>query len=292
MTPPGRGFTGPWPAPAKLNLLLRILGRRADGYHRLQTVFQFLDHGDSLWIRPRADGRILRLGGPPGVPEAEDLSVRAARALQRETGVGQGADISLEKHLPLGGGLGGGSSDAATVLLVLDRLWGLDLGLEGLAEIGLGLGADVPFFVRGRAAWAEGVGEELVPIAPEEPWYLVLTPRCTVSTAAVFADPGLTRDSPPMKISDFLAGTRGNDCVGAVRRAHPEVARALDWLQARGEGHLTGTGACVFAPFADPAEAGRRLAEAPWSGFVARGRNRSPLHQALAAGPGQLLLGA
>ncbi len=282
MTAPGEGFSGPWPAPAKLNLMLRILGRRADGYHLLQTVFQFLDHGDRLWLRPRADGRVRRRSALPGVTEGQDLTVRAARALQGESGTALGVDIALDKRLPLGGGLGGGSSDAATVLLVLDRLWGLHLGLDRLAEIALGLGADVPFFVRGRAAWGEGVGERLTPVAAAEPWYLVLIPSCQVSTAAVFDDAGLTRDSPPLKIADFVAGTQGNDCTGVVRRAYPEVARALDWLQARGGGHLTGTGACVFAPFEDRAEAEARLAEAPWRGFVARGRNRSPLHRALA----------
>ena len=270
---------GPWPAPAKLNLFLHVVGRRPDGYHLLQTLFQFLDWGDELWLRPREDGRILRLEGPEEVPAEEDLAVRAARLLQAEAGVGRGVELRVRKRLPLGGGLGGGSSDAATALVALSRLWGLGLGEEELAALGLRLGADVPVFVRGRAAWAEGVGERLRPVEPPEPWYLVLHPGVAVATAEVFGDAALTRDSPTVTISDFLAGRCRNDCEAVVRRRFPEVARALDWLGAFAPARLTGTGACLFAAFPEraAAEAVARRVPAPWRAWVARGRNRSPL---------------
>jgi 4-diphosphocytidyl-2-C-methyl-D-erythritol kinase len=273
------GFQGPWPAPAKLNLMLRVVGRRPDGYHELQTVFQFIDRCDQLYYRMREDGRIQRGGDLIGIPEGQDLTVRAAQRLQRAAGCPLGVDISLDKHLPLGAGLGGGSSDAATTLVVLNRLWGLGLDQDVLARLGLGLGADVPVFVGGRAAWGEGVGEQLTPMLLPEPWYLVLVPACQVSTAAVFGDPELTPYSPPIKIADFFAGDVVNDCLGVVRRRHPQVARALDWLDRRATGRLTGTGACVFALAPSEAEARQLLAEVPeeLQGFVARGLNRSPL---------------
>jgi len=272
------------PAPAKLNLFLHVLGRRPDGYHLLQTAFQFLDYGDQLQFRRRDDGRIRRLDGLPGVDPEADLVLRAARALQQHAGVRVGADIALDKRLPLGGGLGGGSSDAATTLLALNRLWGLELSLETLAEIGLGLGADVPVFVHGRAAWAEGVGERLTPIELPEPWYLVAWPPLSVSTGAVFSDPELTRNTPPIKISAFRPGAGRNDCEVLVRRRFPEVGQLIDWMTERAPARMSGTGACVFAAFADEAAARAALAElpAPWQGFVARGRNRSPAHEALA----------
>lgn len=269
----------PWPAPAKLNLTLRILGRRDDGYHRLQTLFQFIDRCDWLSFRARPDGQIRLLNGIPGVPAEADLCMRAARRLQAATGSRVGADIAIEKSLPLGGGLGGGSSDAATTLVALNQLWGTGLGLDELAALGLELGADVPVFVQGRAAWGEGVGEQLSPVDIPEPWYLVLMPACAVSTAAVFADPQLTRNSPSITIADFLGGDDRNDCLAVVRSRYPLVAAALDWLDRFARGRLTGTGACVFAGFNSEAEARSLLSRVPpgLSGFVAAGINKSPL---------------
>lgn len=274
-------FSGPWPAPAKLNLMLRVVGRRPDGYHALQTVFQFIDHGDLLYFRLRDDGRVRRLGENGEVPEDMDLVVRAARLLQARVGARSrpGVDIRLDKRLPMGGGLGGGSSDAATVLRVLNRLWQLDLPEDVLAEIGLRLGADVPVFVRGRAAWGEGVGECLTPVDLPEVWYLVLIPPCQVSTGEIFGAGELTRNSPQIKITDFLAGDTRNDCLPVVRGRYPPVAEALDWLARHGDARLTGTGACVFAAYAQELEARRVLEQVPGTlrGFVARGHNRSPL---------------
>jgi 4-diphosphocytidyl-2-C-methyl-D-erythritol kinase len=273
-----------WPAPGKLNLMLRIVGRRDDGYHLLQTVFQFLEYGDRLAFRIRDDGRLLRVGSLTGVPEGQDLSLRAARRLQQYTDCPLGAEIAVEKRLPMGGGLGGGSSDAATTLVALNHLWGAGLDLERLAEIGLELGADVPVFVKGTAAWAEGVGEQLTALDLPTPWYLVLIPGCRVATAAVFADPELTRDSPRIKIPDFVNGVGGNDCQSVVCERYPEIASALRWLGRFAEARLTGTGACVFAAFQDQREARRvhRLLPPPWRGLVARGANLSPLRRALA----------
>jgi 4-diphosphocytidyl-2-C-methyl-D-erythritol kinase len=271
---------GPWPAPAKLNLFLHVTGRRTDGYHTLQTVFQFLDYGDRLYFAPRADGVIRRFGGPPGVSDDADLCVRATRLLQETAGIGAGVDIYNDKRLPVGGGLGGGSSDAATTLWVLNRLWSAGLEPAPLAALGLRLGADVPVFLFGQAAWAEGVGELLTPVELPRPWYLVLVPAVSVSTAAVFADPELTRNTQEMKIPDFLSGGGHNDCEPVVRRRHPEIAAALDWLNQFAPARLTGTGACIFAPFSTQAEAvsvQRRL-PVGWTGFVARGENHSPLH--------------
>lgn len=272
-----------WPAPAKLNLMLRIVGRRPDGYHLLQTVFQFVDRCDWLRFDPRDDGVIERAGDVAGVPADTDLTVRAARLLQQATGSRSGATIRIDKRLPLGGGLGGGSSDAATALVALNRYWGTGLALADLAELGLRLGADVPVFVHGRAAWAEGVGERLTPVDLDEPWFVVLTPACHVATGAVFADPELTRNSPPLTIADLTPSGGGNDCEAVVYRRFPEVAAAAAWLARHGRARLTGTGACVFAAFPDRASAGRTLDQLPpgWAGFVARGRNRSPLHERL-----------
>ncbi|OYV76158.1 MAG: 4-(cytidine 5'-diphospho)-2-C-methyl-D-erythritol kinase [Chromatiales bacterium 21-64-14] len=288
-TPPKTGPAAdpafPWPAPAKLNLLLRVVGRRTDGYHRLQTVFQFLDRCDQLRFTPRPDAAVRRNGGPAGVPEDQDLTVRAARRLQEATGCRRGVEIHLDKRLPLGGGLGGGSSDAATTLVALNRIWGLGLGVEHLAELGLGLGADVPVFVRGHAAWGEGVGEQLTPLELETPWYLVLVPAVLVSTREVFQAPELTRNSVPITITDFLAGTTTNDCEPVVRARYPEVDQALAWLSRHGAARLTGTGACVFAgyPVRSHAEAVMAALPAGWNGFVARGLNRSPLLDAMDA---------
>ncbi len=272
-----------WPAPAKLNLMLRIVGRRPDGYHLLQTVFQFVDRCDWLWFDRRDDGVIERTGEVAGVPADTDLTVRAARLLQRATGSRSGATIRIDKRLPLGGGLGGGSSDAATALVALNHYWGTGLTLAELAELGLRLGADVPVFVHGRAAWAEGVGERLTPVDLDEPWFVVLTPPCHVATGAVFADPELTRNSPPLTIADLTPSGGGNDCEAVVYRRFPEVAAAAAWLARHGRARLTGTGACVFAAFPDRVSAGRTLDQLPpgWAGFVARGRNRSPLRERL-----------
>jgi len=273
------GLGTPWPAPAKLNLMLRVVGRRPNGYHELQTVFQFIDRCDRLWFDVRDDGRVRRLTSVSGVPEAEDLTVRAARALQEATGCGLGVDIRCEKMLPMGGGLGGGSSDAATTLVALNQLWGTELDEDALSEIALPLGADVPVFVRGRAAWAEGVGERLSPVELPQPWYLVLAPPCSVSTRDVFCHPELTRDSVCIKLEDFLSGNAVNDCLPVVRRGYPPVEAALAWLDHWGGGRLTGTGACIFAVF-DARERAldvSRQAPAHLQAFVAQGLNRSPL---------------
>jgi 4-diphosphocytidyl-2-C-methyl-D-erythritol kinase len=268
-----------WPAPAKLNLMLRVVGRRADGYHLLQTVFQLLDYGDELGFAVRHDGAVVRIGTVEGVPPEADLVVRAARALQSATGCAAGADIALHKRLPMGGGLGGGSSDAATTLHALNRLWGLGLDLDELAAIGLRLGADVPIFVRGHSSWSEGVGERLTPIALPPAWYLVVRPPCEVSTRDVFADPELTRNSALITISDFLAGAWDNDCLPVVEKRHPPVADALRWLGRFTHPRLTGTGSCVFGVFATEQDALGVLAQLPerFAGFVSRGIDRSPV---------------
>jgi 4-diphosphocytidyl-2-C-methyl-D-erythritol kinase len=280
-----------WPAPAKLNLFLHVTGRRPDGYHTLQTVFQLLDHCDELYIEPTADGRITRPAGPAGVAPEADLAVRAARRLQGAAGCRQGAEIRIVKRVPAGGGLGGGSSDAATVLVALNSLWGLDWPPEQLAALGLELGADVPVFVLGRSAWAEGVGERLQPVALPPAWYLVVCPDCAVSTAEIFSAPELTRDTPETTISGFLLAGGRNDCEPVVRGRYPAVAAALDWVAARAGGQparLTGTGGCVFAAFAAAVDAQAALAGLPprWTGFVARGLAESPLlaRQRLTAG--------
>ncbi len=270
-----------WPAPAKINLFLHVTGRRADGYHALQTLFQFLDYGDSLSFEITADGAIARAAPLAGVSEETDLTLRAARALQAASGTGRGAIITLVKRLPIGGGLGGGSSDAATTLLVLNRLWGLHWPLAELARLGLGLGADVPVFIHGRAAWAEGVGEVLSAAEPAETWYVVLIPPVSVSTARVFEAFQLTAFTPAITIRAFHDGRTGNDLEPVVRQLYPEVDKTLVWLRRFGEARMSGSGACVFLPVAN-ADAGRALlAQCPVSlasGFIARGVNRHPLH--------------
>ena len=273
----------PWPAPAKLNLFLHILGRRPDGYHELQTCFQFVDLCDDIHLEVRHDGIVHRVEGAAGVAEEADLCVRAARALQAATGCRLGANIRVVKRIPMGAGLGGGSSDAATCLVALDRLWGLGLGAARLAALGLALGADVPVFVHGRAAFAEGVGERLTPLlppaAPAEYNYLILKPNVFVSTADVFRDPELTRNTPPITIQGFLDHGGRNDCLGVVRRRYPQVAQALDWLSRFGKARLTGTGACVFLACATRRHC-EQLASAVPPGseaFVVRGLNESPL---------------
>lgn len=259
--------------------MLRILGRRPDGYHNLQSVFQFLDFGDSLRVRCRDDG-VIRLANPqPGIRPEDDLVCRAARALQQASQTPLGADIWLDKHIPLGGGLGGGSSNAATTLMALNRLWRLDLAQERLMQLGIRLGADVPIFLFGKAAWAEGVGERLTPMELPCPWYLVLTPACQVSTAAVFADPQLTRDTPPITIADFLRGARDNSCEPLVRDRYPLVDGLMRWLGRHTKPYLTGTGASVFGIFDDrtAAEAVLKQAKGLYQGFVAKGLNISPV---------------
>jgi 4-diphosphocytidyl-2-C-methyl-D-erythritol kinase len=267
------------PAPAKLNLFLHVVARRADGYHELQTVFQLLDHCDQLRFEATTDGGIHRDGGVPGLPPAEDLVVRAATALAAASGTRHGVRITLDKHIPAGGGLGGGSSDAATTLVALNRLWGLGWSTGQLAELGLELGADVPVFVHGRSAWAEGVGERLTPLELPERWFLVVDPGVSVSTAELFQTPELTRDSPRMTIRDFVPGGGHNDFEPVVRARHPEVHAALDWLSGFGDARLTGTGGCIFAAFDGRADAMAAHEAMPddWQGFVARGLNRSPL---------------
>lgn len=271
------------PAPAKLNLMLHILGRRADGYHELQTLFQFLDHGDELGFSLRQDGEIHLRTEVPGVPHDSNLIVRAARKLQAESGCALGVDIWLDKRLPMGGGIGGGSSDAATTLLALDRLWNLGWGEDRLAALGLTLGADVPVFVRGRAAFAEGVGEQLTPVELPEPWFLVAVPQVFVSTAEVFSDPELTRDTPPIKVRSLLEGGGRNDCQPVVEKRYPDVRNALILLNKFTSARLTGTGACVFGSFPNKGDADkvRRQLPATLPSFVAQGRNISMLHRKL-----------
>lgn len=271
------------PAPAKLNLMLHILGRRADGYHELQTLFQFLDFGDELGFAARADGAIRLHSDIPGVAHDSNLIVRAARALQQQAGCALGADIWLSKRLPLGGGIGGGSSDAATTLLGLNRLWQLHWDEDRLASLGLSLGADVPVFVRGRAAFAEGVGEKLTPVTLSEPWFLVAIPQVLVSTVEVFSDPELTRDTPPIKVRSLLEGGSRNDCQPVVEKRYPEVRNALILLNKFVSAKLTGTGACVFGSFPNRADADKVARQLPATlpSFVAQGRNISMLHREL-----------
>ena len=277
-----------YPAPAKINLFLHVVGRRPDGYHLLQTLFRLVDHGDTLRFAPRTDGRILRLRPLAGVPEECDLCLRAARLLQEASGCRHGVEIALEKRLPMGGGLGGGSSDAATVLLALNRLWRLNWPRARLQALGLQLGADVPFFVFGRNACAEGVGEALQPVDLPPVWYLVIEPAVAVPTAEIFAAPNLTRNTKANKMADFSAGWgagRGsllfgqNDLEPVVCGRYPEVARALAWLRQHAEARMTGSGACVFAPFAAEQDARAVLARMPEGmvGWIARGLDEHPL---------------
>ena len=269
-----------FPAPGKLNLMLRVLGRRADGYHLLQTVIRFIDFGDTVNIRARGDGVVERTNDVPGVPPGEDLTVRAARLLKQVTGTRLGAEITLEKRLPLGGGLGGGSSDAATALLALNHIWKTGLSRERLLALALELGADVPVFVFGENALAEGIGERLTPLALPDAWYLVLVPPVAVPTARIFGDKQLKRDSKPITMRAFSAEHAGNDLEPAVCREFPEVARHLEWLRRAAPAWVTGSGACVFAAFPDEGAARKvwETARAGMQGFIARGLARHPLH--------------
>jgi 4-diphosphocytidyl-2-C-methyl-D-erythritol kinase len=269
----------PWPAPAKLNLFLHVTGRRADGYHNLQTVFQFLDFGDSLFFVPRGDGVIHRSSGADEIPQDQDLVVRAAHALKSASGAGLGADIAVTKRIPMGGGLGGGSSDAATTLVALNRLWNLGLTTDELATIGLKLGADVPVFVRGLASWAEGVGEHLRPLNLPEPHYLVVTPPVAVSTGEIFSAPELPRATEPITAEAFLGGAGQNDCEAVTCARYPQVQEALDWLRQFGPARMSGTGSSVFLACPSRAEARTLQDQVPqnWHSFVAAGLNQSPL---------------
>jgi 4-diphosphocytidyl-2-C-methyl-D-erythritol kinase len=268
-----------YPAPGKLNLMLRVTGRRADGYHLLQTVIRFIDYGDTLTFRVREDGAVNRVNEVAGVPAAEDLAVRAARRLQQACGTRLGADITLRKRLPLGGGLGGGSSDAATTLLALNRLWRAGLSRKRLLALALELGADVPVFVGGDNAVAEGIGERLTPLVLPPAWYLVLTPPVQVPTARIFSHHQLKRGSKPIKITAFSGEQAGNDLEPVVCGEYPEVARHLTWLRQAAPAWVTGTGACVFAAFPTGSAARRVLKQAPagMRGFIARGLARHPL---------------
>jgi len=272
-----------WPAPAKLNLFLHITGQREDGYHLLQTVFIFLDYADGLSFEVNQTGEISRCYQLAGVDEKDDIIYRAASALQSRAGIKKGVSIQLDKVLPMGGGLGGGSSDAATTLLALNKLWACELDLVALMEIGLTLGADVPVFLQGQAAWAEGVGEQITSIELPESWFVVLIPKISVSTAEVFANPQLIRDCPTITIRDFLAGQAGNVCEPIVTELYPQVREAMNALGQHGEARMTGTGACVFAAFDSEDEASQawQKLSMEWDGFVAKGLNRSPVVELL-----------
>lgn len=267
------------PAPAKINLFLHVTGRRADGYHLLQTGFRLLDWTDELSFVRRDDGRIQRTSALAGVPAEQDLVVRAARLLQERSGTSFGADISVDKRLPMGGGLGGGSSNAATTLVALNRLWRTGLDRETLADLGLRLGADVPFFLFGRDAFAEGIGERLQPMDLRPAWYVVVWPAVEVPTARVFAAEDLTRNSEPIRIANFAPHTTRNDLQAVACRLYPEVAAAVEWLEQHAPARMTGSGACVFAQV-DDEHVARRIAAAcpaPWRAWAARSLLQHPL---------------
>ena len=280
----------PWerryPAPAKLNLFLHVVGRRGDGYHLLQTAFRLIERCDWLRFSPRRDGEVKLAKPLAGVAETDELAVRAARLLKQEGDPKQGVDIEIEKNIPVGGGLGGGSSDCATTLAVLNRLWKIDLPRERLAEMALSFGADVPFFLFGGNAFAEGVGERLAPLELPSAWYVVLVPPVAVSTREIFAAPELTRNSQTIKISSFSAGFGRNDLEPVVCRRHAEVAAHLEWLRRFGDARMSGSGACVFAEFATEREARSVLSRMPAQtrGFVARGLESHPLAALLEQG--------
>ena len=273
-----------WPAPAKLNLMLHITGQRSDGYHTLQTVFQFIDHYDWLDFSIRSDGIISLSSDWQDVKSENNLVMRAAKILQKKSVCCLGVDISLQKNIPVGGGLGGGSSDAATTLIALNYLWKLGYSIDQLAAIGLTLGADIPVFVHGYAAWAEGIGEQLTPIDLPEYWYLVIQPDCCVETARIFNDYHLSCDPVMITVDKFLRDGGHNDCQSVVRCLYPEVAKALDWLQKFAIAKISGTGGCVFAQFeqSQQAQAVYHALPETWRGFVAHGVRYSPLLARLA----------
>lgn len=269
-----------WFAPAKLNLFLHILGRRSDGYHQLQTLFQLLDKGDTLQFESLSGGELqLEVrSNTTGhrLPLENNLILKAARLLRTHAGTPNlGARISVDKRIPMGGGLGGGSSNAATTLIALNRYWQLNLNQTELKALGLQLGADVPFFIDGKSAWGEGVGEKLQAVTLPPRWFLVATPDCAVSTAEIFNHENLTRNSPAIKMADFLAGVARNDCESITCDLYPEVEQALTWLTQFGQARMTGTGASVFADFTAETKANAALSQLPehWQGFVARGLN-------------------
>ncbi|OYW38527.1 MAG: 4-(cytidine 5'-diphospho)-2-C-methyl-D-erythritol kinase [Hydrogenophilales bacterium 12-61-10] len=268
-----------YPAPAKLNLFLHVVGRRDDGYHLLQSVFRLIDRADTVHLELSDDSQVVRVGDLPGVAEDDDLTVRAARLLQAHAPEGAGVRIRLEKVLPMGGGLGGGSSDAATVLLALNRLWRVNLPRQKLQQLALQLGADVPVFIYGQTAFAEGVGEILNPVSVPPAWYVVLMPPVQVPTAAIFAAPELTRNTSALKMARFSAGMGRNDLQPVVASRYPEVARSLEWLAQFGAARMTGSGACVFAAFETEEAAWDVLRQLPetMQGFVAQGLDRHPL---------------
>ncbi|MDU8923803.1 4-(cytidine 5'-diphospho)-2-C-methyl-D-erythritol kinase [Pasteurellaceae bacterium LIM206] len=278
-----RGNTYSFPCPAKLNLFLYINGRRPDGYHELQTLFQFLDYGDWLNITPRADNRIVLTPAIADLKTEDNLIYRAAELLRQVTGCTRGADIYLDKVLPMGGGVGGGSSNAATALIALNYLWQTGLDTQRLAQLGLTLGADVPIFVHGKAAFAEGVGEQIRYCEPAEKWYAVIKPNVSISTGKLFSAPDLARNTPKKSLTQLLQQEYTNDCEKLVRKQYPEVEELLNRLIKYAPARLTGSGACVFAEFTDQSSARRVLNLMPkeYIGFVAQGQNKSPLHQML-----------
>lgn len=269
------------PAPAKLNLFLHVVGRRADGYHALQTLFQLLDWGDTITLSSRPDGRLVRTAGLAEVAAEDDLAIRAARALQQATGIALGADIGVEKHIPAGAGLGGGSSDAATVLLGLNRLWRAGLDSGQLARIGLDLGADVPVFIAGRSGFGEGIGEQVTPIGLPEHAYVVIWPEVGVATRDIFQASELTRNTPPLKIADLSAAFTRNDLQPIAIRQCPAIADALAWLSPHGEARMTGSGSAVFLAVADKGAADSLAKASPWPAWSVAGVQVSPLHRAL-----------
>ncbi|WP_262964233.1 4-(cytidine 5'-diphospho)-2-C-methyl-D-erythritol kinase [Methylobacter psychrophilus] len=276
-----------WPAPAKLNLMLRIVGQRSDGYHLLQTVFQFIDLCDWITFHPVDDERVSLQKTIPGVPESDDLIIKAANLLRAETGCALGVCIEVEKNLPMGGGLGGGSSDAATTLVILNKFWNLQLSMEKLMELGLTLGADVPVFIYGYSSWAEGIGEKLEKISLNEQWVVVIKPDCHVDTKEIFSSKDLTRNSKSIRIADFIAGKQQNDCVEVVCQRYPSVKNALVALSEFSEAKLTGTGACVFAQFDSEnaaVNAYASLKKNKWQVYLAKSLNESPLFSKLKAG--------
>jgi 4-diphosphocytidyl-2-C-methyl-D-erythritol kinase len=280
-----------FPAPAKLNLFLHVVGRRADGYHLLQSVFRLIEHGDELGIKLRDDGVIRRLNAVEGVPVESDLCLRAANLLKQHTRCTPGADIELVKKLPLGGGLAGGSSDAATVLLALNRLWNTRLSRHALQELGAQLGADVPFFLFGESAFVEGIGERLTPLTLKPAWYLVLVPAIQVPTAEIFGAAELRRDAAPILPAQYSDGFGANALEPVTRARYPEVARHLDWLSHHAAARMTGSGACVFAEFpaADAASAVLESLPSGMRGFIARGLDRHPLHDLASGDAGTVL---
>ncbi|MDH3326066.1 MAG: 4-(cytidine 5'-diphospho)-2-C-methyl-D-erythritol kinase [Gammaproteobacteria bacterium] len=277
----------PWQAPAKLNLFLHITGRRADGYHLLQTVFHFVDISDTLYFDITENSNISLSPSIENVPDDENIIIKAAKLLQRTTGTKKGAKITLQKRLPMGGGLGGGSSDAATTLLALNKLWGINLNKTDLMALGLSLGADVPIFIYGQTAWAEGVGETLTPLLKAEinpkNWFLIIFPKINVNTSAIFSSSELTRDKLPIRIRDFLNGPTENVFEPVVAKQYPEIQSALNWLNQFSDARLTGTGACIFASFKTEQEAREIAAQAPekWQSFIAQGCFTTPIEELL-----------